>query len=430
MRLRLRILAACLAWLASTAVLSCSNAWGSENWPGWRGPTGMGQTDERDLPLRWGGKEQLNVLWKTPLYEPDNIRRDQNQSSPIVWGERLFVTVSYWPAGVPATEFPEHHVLCFHKETGKKLWDRQVKPGPWLLKDLRGGYTAPTPACDGRRIFVFFGSAVLAGISLDGELLWRKEIVPHFFDVAIGTSPVVYKSTVLVLSDQLQQASRLLAFSAQTGELKWERNRPKADWAHSTPVVAPINGKKQLLVGAANGLQGLDPDTGEKLWWVVSRERTGDTVSPVLGAGLVYCDSGRGGPGIAVEPHGKGDLSKTHVRWSIPRVAEGFSSPVAVGEYLFRLHNPSSISCWKMSDGVQMFRVRLEGVETAASPIASADGRIYCASSGKSYVLRARPKLDILAVNDLGDPSRASPAIAGGRIYFKGTRYLICVGKK
>jgi len=418
-------------FLLGSLLLPSGKSHAGENWPAWRGPTGMGHTDERDLPLVWGGKEQVNILWKTKLFDSEQNRRDQNQSSPIVWGERVIVTASYWPAGVPATDFPEHHVLCFQKDTGKKLWDCQVKPGPWLLRDLRGGYTAPTPACDGKHVFVLFGSAVLAGIDMDGKLSWRKEIVPHFFDVAIGTSPVVYRDTLLVLCDELQQASRLLAFDSATGELRWERKRPKADWAHSTPVVASIDGKRQLLVAAANGLQGLDPDNGEPLWWVAAGARIGDTVSPVLGAGLIYCDSGRGGgPGLAVDPHGSGDLSKTNVRWTIPRVAEGFSSPVAVDGHVFRLHNPSSISCWKMTDGSQVFKARLEGVETAASPIAGGDGKIHCASSGKSYVLQAGTKLSILAVNDLGDPSRATPAVAAGRIYFKGGRYLICVGKK
>ncbi len=403
-----------------------------DHWPGWRGPTGMGHTDARGLPLVWGGKSQTNVLWKTPLFDSGKICPDQNQSSPIVWGDRVFVTVSFWPAGLSTRSFPEHHVLCFHKDNGKKLWDRQVPPGPWLLTDLRGGYTAPTPACDGQRVVALFGSSVLAVLTLDGQLQWRREITPYFFDVAIGTSPVIYRDTVLVLCDlsRGKKASSLLAFDLARGMLAWKQDRPWADWAHSTPTLPPIGGKTQLMIGAANGNEGLDPANGQKIWCLAASERTGDTVSPVVGAGLVYGDSGRGGPGLAVDPNGRGDVSKTHLRWKIPRLAEGFSSPVVVGNYLFRLHNPASISCWKMTDGSPVFKSRLEGVETAASPIASADGRIYCASSGKSYVLRAGPKLDILAVNDLADPSRATPAVAAGRIYFKGGRYLFCVGKK
>jgi outer membrane protein assembly factor BamB len=403
-----------------------------DNWPAWRGPGGMGHADEKNLPVQWGGKDQINVLWKVPLFDSDQVRRDQNQSSPVVWGERIFVTVSYWPAGVSQKEFPEHHVSCFQRSDGKKLWDCKVPPGPWLLSDLRGGYTAPTPACDGRRVYVLFGSAVLAALDMDGNVLWRKEITPHFFDVAIGTSPVLFKDTVLVLCDQLSQhkASRLLAFDATTGALKWQRLRPGVDWAHSTPVVTRVNDRQQLLVGSAHGLQGLDPADGTILWHVDTPERTGDTVSPVHAAGLVYCDSGRGGPAIVVDPTGHGDVTKTHLRWRIPQISAGFSSPVPAGDQLYRLHNPSLISCYKLATGDLVFKARLEGVETAASPIATADGRIYCASSGKSYVLKAGPTLQVLATNDLGDPSQASPAIAAGRIYFKGGRYLFCVGRR
>src|SRR6516164_7303568 len=141
-----RLLIVCVAALAALPAAAAS-----ENWPGWRGPTGMGLSDEANLPLTWGGKAQENLLWKVPLFPSDKVRRDQNQSSPIVWGERVFVTVSYWPEGVSEKEYPEHHVLCFHRDDGRQLWDVKVKPGPWKLTDLRGGYTAPTPACDGHR---------------------------------------------------------------------------------------------------------------------------------------------------------------------------------------------------------------------------------------------------------------------------------------
>src|SRR5262249_16769303 len=133
------------------------------HWPGWRGPTGMGYTEDRELPITWGGPKQENVLWKVPLFEDgDKIRLDQDQSSPVGWGDRVFVTASWWRAGVGQDRYPEHHVTCFRAADGKRLWDTKVPPGPWLLKDLRGGYTAPTPAADGERVYAQFGSAVLA----------------------------------------------------------------------------------------------------------------------------------------------------------------------------------------------------------------------------------------------------------------------------
>src|SRR5947209_79200 len=121
------------------------------DWAGWRGPTGQGQTDEKDLPLTWGGKTGENVVWKAKLPGQDaKARQDQNQSSPIVVRGKVIVTQSWWPAGVePPKARPEHHVLCFDVTDGKPLWDVTVAPGPWQFTDLRGGYTAPTPASDG-----------------------------------------------------------------------------------------------------------------------------------------------------------------------------------------------------------------------------------------------------------------------------------------
>jgi outer membrane protein assembly factor BamB len=394
----------------------------------------MGQSDARELPLTWGGQGQDNILWKAALFEnPAALRRDQNQSSPIVSAGYVFVTVSYWPTGVSQKDYPEHHVLCYRAQDGKRLWDTRVLPGPWRLTDLRGGYTAPTPASDGERVYVVFGSAVIAALDFQGKLIWRKEIVPHAFDVTLAVSPVIYKGTALLLCDQLQQqkASVLLAFDCKTGDLNWTQKRPGADWTHSTPVIAAVNGKPQLLVAGAQAVQGLDPTTGKRLWECgLGGKRTGDTVSPVYGSGLVYCDSGRGGPGIAVDPTGMGIVSKTHLRWKIAQVPEGFSSPVMVGPYLYRTHAPETLKCWEIATGKVVFSERLPGLSPRTSPVATADGRIYFASAGKSYVIKAGPRCEILGSSDLGDASDASAAVAGARLYLKGGRYLYCIGKE
>jgi outer membrane protein assembly factor BamB len=195
-------------------------------------------------------------------------------------------------------------------------------------------------------------------------------------------------------------------------------------------VLVDIKGKAQLLVAGAQQLQGLDPSNGDVIWWCAASGRIGDTPSPVYGGGLVYCDSGRGGQGIAVDPTGSGDVTKTHLKWRIPQVPEGFSSPIIVGDHLYRLHGPEVVKCWKLTTGEQVFGERLPGVSTAASPFATPEGRVYFASAGKSYVLKAGPQLEVLAVNDLGDGSQASPAVANGHIFLKGRRYLYCIGKK
>jgi outer membrane protein assembly factor BamB len=415
--------------LLTLALLTVTGSAAADDWPGWRGPTGQGVCRDRNLPLHWGGKNGRNILWKALLPGQDGkARQDQNQSSPIVSRGRVFVTASCWPAGVDVRQFPEHHVACYRVRDGKRLWDTRVPHGPWSrAEDLRGGYTAPTPAADGERIYVVFGSAVLAALDYDGKLLWRREIVPYKFDVAMASSPVVYRDTVLLQCDGLDGTSRLAAFDRKSGEPRWQRKRPEAGFCHSTPVLVTLGGTPRLLVAASGALQGVDPDNGRVLWWCAAQ---GDTVSPVYGDGLVYLDSGRGGSAVAVEPGGSGDVTKSRLRWKLAHVPEGLGSPVFAGGYLYRLCNPATLRCWKMADGTKVFDARLDGASTSASPVVTADGRIYFASAGRSYLVRVGPRLEVLARNDLDDPSPAAPAVADGRLFLKGQKYLYCVGRQ
>ncbi len=338
----------------------------------------------------------------------------------------MFVTASYWPGKADPAKRPEHRVACYRASDGKQLWDVPVPPGPWQFTDLRGGYSAPTPAVDSDGVYVAFGSSVLAALDHAGAILWRKEIVPYKFDVAFAASPVLFEGTVLLQCDQLDRESRLIAFDCKTGDVKWEEKRPKVGFAHSTPTLANIGGKPQLLVSASNALQGLDPRSGSILW---TCDAKGDTVSPVLAGGLVYCDSGRGGPGVAVDPTGEGNVTKTHLKWTIKSVKEGYGSPVVSGEFLYRLSNPDIVACIRHATGEVVYTERMPGVSASSSPVA-ADGRIYFASAGKSYVVKAGAAFDILATNDLGDGGPASPAVADGKIYLKGRKSLFCIGTK
>ncbi len=386
-----------------------------ESWPQFRGPTGLGYSDEINLPLKWGGAAAENILWKSPLPKSDNP-----YSSPIVWRDRVFVT------SVRNTPL-EHHVLCFQVSDGKPLWDVTVAPGPWKLTDLRGGYGAPTPCTDGKIVFVLFGSAVIVALDFEGKLIWRKDLPRYDFDVAIGTSPILHQDTVIVNCDQLGSKSCIIGFDKKTGEVKWEALRPDTGFAHSTPVIVSVQDKLQMLVSASGALQGLDPASGKILWRCAAQ---GDASSPAFGSGLVYNDSGRGGPGVCVDPTGIGDVTNTHLKWKIAQIPEGLSSPLIIGEFVYRLYNPEILRCLRLASGEQVYTERLAGVSTWASPIATADGLLYLASAGRSYVVRAGPKLEVIGESNLGEENRASAAIANGRIFLRGDKNLYCIGKK
>jgi outer membrane protein assembly factor BamB len=412
------------------AVILCAATNGflaAEDWPGFRGATGMGISSEAGLPVEWNA-DGKNVLWKTPL--PATRRDatpDHNQSSPIVLGDRIVLTTALWP-GKDMQKIPEQHVTCYRLSDGQELWDTPVPAGPWKLTDLRGGYAAPTPVADSQRVYVVFGSSVLAALDWDGKIMWRRELPDwQAFDVAIASSPILFRGQLLLLADRNQKKSTLTAFNPATGDPVWEQKRSQGAFTHTTPVLIDNGGQPQLLVTASNELQALDPTNGERLWWC---KTPGDVTSPVFARGLVYTDSGRGGPGLLVEASGQGDVAATHIKWRLDQIPEGLSSPVIVGDYLYRLHNPGVLKCVDLRDGSEAYATRLAGVSVASSPIATADGRIYCASGGKSFVIKAGPKFELLATNDLGEACLASAAISGGKLFLKGQRHLFCIAAK
>jgi outer membrane protein assembly factor BamB len=383
------------------------------DWPQFRGPTGMGTTGEKGLPLEWDGKSGKNVLWKAPL--PKNTAP---YSSPIVCKGQVFVTTTKDDAP------KDHHVLCFDTETGKQLWDVKVDLGPWQ-GGRNNGY--PTPAADGERVYAFFGTAVIVALDFDGKPIWRRELEKYAFDVAIGGSPVLAGEDVLLLCDfPDKKDSNLLALDRMTGKPRWQAPRPGASYAHSTPIVADVAGRRQLLVSGGRGLEGIDPDDGAVIWSV---KNDGDTSSPVFASGLVYADSGRGGPGVAVDPTGKGDVTKTHVKWKVKDLNESLSSAVVSGEFLYRLLE-ERMRCYRLKTGEEVYEEKLPGADSWASPVATADGLLYFATAGKTHVVRAGEKFELLATNDLGDANHASAAVSEGRIYLKGEKFLWCVGTK
>jgi outer membrane protein assembly factor BamB len=386
------------------------------------------------VPIKWGGQDSENVLWKSPL-------TGEGHASPIVWGDRVFVCTVRWDESVKdrTKVIPEHHVLCYRTGDGQQFWDVTVQPGPWLRTDFRsgpgGGYAAPTPATDGKHVHVVFGSSVIAAIDFNGKSVWRNEITPHTFDVTIGSSPVLYQDTVLMLcAMSRKQDSKIIAYNKADGLVKWETPLPQTGFAHSTPVLIDVKGQPQLIVVASGGgesdegIQSFNPSTGERLWWCRGR---GEAASAAYGAGIVYCDNGRGGSGIAIDPTGAGDVTKTHVKWRIDQVPSGIGSPIVVGDLVYRLHSPNVLKCWRVADGELVYAQRLDRLtSTWASPVADANGRLYFATAGVSYVIKTGKEFEVLAINDLADPNHASAAVSGDRLFLAGTRHLYCIGAK
>ncbi|MCY3022163.1 MAG: PQQ-binding-like beta-propeller repeat protein [Planctomycetota bacterium] len=409
------VLASCTAFLLASVHAG--------DWPGWRGPTGMGLSDEKDLPLTWDKKTGENVVWRVAL------AGTTGHSSPIVCGDRVIITTAVKQTNEQekAKEVPEHHMACYQVADGKLLWKTPVPPG----KEPAGYaiYAVPTPVTDGKMIYAWYGSGAIAAVDLDGKLVWRKERPgPYDLNPGICTSPILYQDTVILLCDQGRGKGWLQGLDKATGEVKWEQKRAKMGCNNTTPLLIQVNGKPQMVILGSEILQGLDPANGEPIWWCKS---LGFGESPVFGSGLVYVDKAGNELAMAVDPAGQGDVAQTHVKWRIPKSAGDYSSAVIAGDCIYKVRKEGSIACLKLAAGEEVFSGELPGVSKLASPFATADGRIYFVSTGKSYVIKAGPALEILGKGDLGGSGNgSSPAVAQGRIFVRDFEYFYCLGKK
>jgi outer membrane protein assembly factor BamB len=259
------------------------------------------------------------------------------------------------------------------------------------------------------------------------------------FDGLIN-SPVLLDDTVIrIVNVDVGRGNGVVeALEKATGKLKWEKKLTKAGHCNASPVLLKIKDKLQLILSSQNAVEGLNSATGETIWSF--KRRSGD-LSAVFGSGLLFTDTPNG-PGLAIDPTGEGDVTKTHQRWKIDKTpgSYAFASPVIAGEFIYRTQKPGQIYCWKLSTGEEVFNDRLEGITNLASPIATADGRVYFLTSAKTYIIKAGPKLEVLATNDLGGyngNNGPSPAVANGRLYVRdaepaGTKgaFLYCIGNK
>ncbi|MBI3821566.1 MAG: PQQ-binding-like beta-propeller repeat protein [Planctomycetes bacterium] len=420
------------AWLLVAIFCICVSA-NAGDWPGWRGPTGLGYTDEKDLLLTWSSKTGENIIWKTMLHGGGKNNADFTSpgwSCPIVWKNRVFLTTAIWTDKSLTDKerrvtVNEHHVLCFDASDGKILWDIIVPAGKIVSDNQYHGYAVPTPCTDGKLVFALFGSGVLAALDFDGKIVWREEL-PRLKDVDQGicSSPVLFEDSVIIPG--IHELG-LRALHKQTGKVKWEQ-KTKFRNTMATPALIRIDGKLQLI-HYAGGIQGLDPATGDLIW---TCRAPSSQSSPVFGNGLLYADAGRGGQkGAAIDPTGSDDVSKTHVKWEnrVEGVAGG--TAIAVDGRIYRSSGPHFLRVWSLKDGELVHEEKTPRITPSASPIATPDGRIYFANPGKSYVIKSGPKFEVLATNDLADGDDfTTAAVSNGRFFIKGKSYLWCIGKE
>lgn len=382
-----------------------------EPWPGWRGPRGDGTTTQT-LPLKWSTTH--NIAWKVSI-------PGKGHSSPIVWGERLFLTTC-----VESTK--ERCLLCLDRLSGKLLWQRTVLTAPLEDKHKLNSFASSTPVTDGRHVWVTFLDYPHLRVycyDFEGNLIWTT--APGEFHSKHGfcSSPVLFRDLVIVNGDQDAEAY-LVALDKATGKERWRTDRPNRTRSYCVPLIVEAAGKTQMVLTGSKCVASYDPATG-KQHWLMDGPTEQFVASMVYRHGL-FCLTG-GYPDfhlMALRPDGVGTLGREHVVWHERRGAAYVPSPVAVGDWLFVVSDHGVASCLELKTGKRLWMERL-GRRFSAAPIATPSHVYFPDDDGITHVVRAGPKFAVVSRNHLEDECYASPAVAEGCLYIRTLGYLWCV---
>jgi outer membrane protein assembly factor BamB len=400
-----------------TLVTLCCAEIRAENWDRFRGPNGAGQSDAAGIPTEW---TEADYLWKKPL-------PGIGHSSPVIWGDRLFVS-----SADPATA--EQIILAFDAHTGEQLWEKRFDSAAYS-QHADNSYATSTPAADAEHLYLAWlaGKTVtLAALTHDGEEVWRREVGTLVENHGFGTSPIVIDDVVCLANENPSAAnSVVVALDRNTGEIRWEEPRGTGKTAFATPFVLETGARRKLLITASmgTGVTAFDPATGAIAWQVLEHDLPDRCVSsPIAAAGLVLVSCGSGNNGmhlIAIRPTDNGDPPQEvyRLRQGVPNIP----TPVLAGDLLFLWHDRGTVSCIDASTGKEHWRERIGG-HFHSSPVRIGDRIFGLSKDGEVVVLAASKEFRLLARNSLGETCQATPAVANERIYYRTESSLICIG--
>ena len=406
----------------------------AQNWPSFRGPDASGAADKQKLPVRWDAAKGRNIAWKSAI-------PGLAHSSPIVWGDHVFVTTAissrpnanfkrglYGDGDASDDTSPQEWKLyCLNLKTGAVIWDRVAYKGqPKEKRHIKSTYSNATPATDGEVVVAFFGSQGIFGYDLNGNALWNRDLgrldvgaydLPEY-EWGTASSPILYRGLVIVQCDQ-QKGSFLIALDRKTGKTVWKTERDELpSWG--TPTVYPGKNGAELVTNASNFIRGYDPMTGRELWKLGGSSKI-TAPTPIFSGDLMLVASGRRpeAPIFAIRSGGQ-------VAWQKTQRGSYMPTPLFYRGLLYVLGNAGIFDCYEFQTGREVYRERVphQGSGFSASPVVS-DGSIYLpGEDGDVFVVRAGEKFEILAKNSMDDPVMASPAISGGTLLLRTQHHL------
>jgi outer membrane protein assembly factor BamB len=398
--------------IAAATVALCAPL-AAEDWPEFRGPTGQGHSSERGLPLEWS--ETRNVIWKSAV-------AGRGWSSPVVANGRVWLTTATDQDGGSL------RLLGYDVTTGRLLTDTEVfRVRGSRAPNVKNSRASPTPIVDGDRVYVHFGADGTAAVAADGSVLW-KVVLPYQSQHGNGGSPAIYQDLLILNCDGGDQAF-VVALDKGTGRIRWQTpRRQPSDQSYTTPLVINVDGVDQIVSIGAYRATVYEPGTGREIWRVSYGSGFSNVPRPVFGHGLVYIATGFQQPTLmAVRVGGSGDVTRSHVAWTMTRQAPYTPSPILVGDELYVVSDIGVATCLDAKTGEVHWMQRLGG-NHSASPI-FADGRLYFLSEeGAATVLAPGRTFAVLARNTLEGTTLASIAVASGSLFIRSDSHLYRIG--
>ena len=389
----------------------------AQDWPQFRGPDANGITSAKNLPLEWSASK--GVAWSVEI-------PGKGWSSPVLSEGKLYLTAAI----SDAAEEVSLHVLCLDQSNGAILWNKEVfRPDPGDAKAMHKKNTAasPTPIVAGGKVYVHFGHMGTAALDLQGTVLWRQTSLKYKPVHGTGGSPALVGDTLIFGADG-QKDPFIAALDARTGEVRWQKPRntgAKKQFSFSTPAVIQVDGVPQVISPYSGYVAAYNPADGAEFWKVAYGEGYSVVPRPVYAHGLLYLSSGFDSAALyAIRPEGaKGDATATAVAWTLKKGAPHTPSVVVVGSNLFCVSDAGIASCVNALTGEVHWSERLAG-NFSASPIAAGDRVYFLNETGVTSVVKAAPTFEVLATNELGERTLASPAPADGALFIRGESHL------
>ncbi|MGE3316371.1 MAG: PQQ-binding-like beta-propeller repeat protein [Planctomycetaceae bacterium] len=383
-----------------------------KQWPRFRGPTGQGNAVDAVFPLHWSSTE--NVIWSSEI-------PGRGHGSPSIWDDRIFITTA-------SKEGDERSIVCYSRTDGRRLWKYDApKPKEQEKLYAKNSCASGTAVTDGENVVAFFGNSGLVCVDVNGKEKWAKDLGIFGTTHGPGTSPVLYQNKVILIQYQNKGETLFAAYDKSSGEELWKHARENA-MCWSTPVVLRIGERDDLVYNSSHHVIGYDPETGEERWRASGSTREA-IPTIVVGGGLIFSTSGRNGPTFAIRPGGTGDLTESSIAWQAVRGGPHVPSPLYLDGRLYMANDTGIVTCLDAENGKTVWQKRIGG-RCSMSPVEAGGKILITNEDGKSYILQAGDRFELLAENDLGEPILATPALLDGRIYFRTASRLVCIGEK